>query len=52
MEKFEDEFLRGQRDCREGIPHKTGQSEAYDRGYSSEYSLEQVKTEMTKNVHN
>jgi len=48
--KFEDEFLRGQRDCKEGKQHKPMQSEAYDRGYSAQYEKEQVEAEMTKNV--
>ena len=50
MELFEDEFLRGQRDCKEGIAHKSDQSEAYDRGYGAQYELEQLETEMSKNV--
>ncbi len=39
-----DEFLRGGVDCRKGVPHKPGQSEAYDRGYSAQYTLEQNMT--------
>ena len=35
------EFLRGQRDCEQGIPHKAGQSEEYNRGYAYQYELEQ-----------
>ena len=46
---FENDFLRGQRDCKEGKPHKPVQSEAYDRGYGAQYEKEQVQTEMTKN---
>ena len=44
-----DEFLRGQRDCQKGIPHKSGQSESYDRGYGAQYEKEQRDTELTKN---
>ena len=43
---FEDDFLKGQRDCRNGVPHKPMQSEAYNRGYGSQYSAEQSLTEM------
>ena len=47
---FEDDFLRGQKDCRNGVPHKPMQSEAYDRGYGAQYEKEQLDTEMSKNV--
>lgn len=43
-----DDFLRGQRDCKNGEPHKSGQSESYDRGYGAEYEKEQVLTEMSR----
>ncbi len=36
------EFLRGQRDCSNGSPHRSGQHEDYDRGYSAQYKLERV----------
>lgn len=36
------EFMRGQKDCRDGFPHREGQSESYDRGYDAQYQLEQV----------
>lgn len=36
-----DEFLRGQQDCKEGKPHKSGSTD-YDRGYAAQYELEQV----------
>ena len=42
---FEDDFLQGQRDCRDGIPHKSG-SDAYNRGYAAEYASEQQVTEL------
>jgi hypothetical protein len=34
-------FEQGRKDCREGIPHKTNQGEAYDRGYAMQYQFEQ-----------
>jgi hypothetical protein len=46
-DEFSDEFLRGQNDCFEGIPHKPDQSEAYDRGYSAQYHLEAELSELT-----
>jgi len=44
---FEDEFLRGQRDCMNGLPHKSDQGEDYDRGYAAQYEHEQVQTEIS-----
>lgn len=41
---FVTDFLRGQRDCKDGNPHLAFQSEAYDRGYAAQYEWEQVKT--------
>ena len=38
------DFINGQRDCREGTPHQNGRSFDYDRGYSAQYDLEQIKT--------
>lgn len=46
-----DEFLRGQRDCKDGVPHKPGQSDSYDRGYSTEYEREQIMSELSRNGH-
>jgi len=46
-EKFAAEFLAGQRDCREGVPH-TDKSEAYNRGYATEYESEQIKSRRPK----
>lgn len=43
---FSKEFMRGQRDCKDGKPHKPGQTEAYDRGYGAQYEAEQQLTEM------
>jgi hypothetical protein len=36
------EFVNGQKDCKEGNPHKAGMSESYDRGYAVQYELEQI----------
>lgn len=36
------EFIDGQKDCRDGIPHKQGMTESYDRGYSCQYELERM----------
>lgn len=44
---FEDDFLQGQRDCEEGIVHAAGHSEAYDRGYGTQYEKEQVEAQMS-----
>ena len=46
---FADEFLRGQRDCQEGLPHQTGESDAYNRGYATEYEAEQIRTHRSVN---
>lgn len=37
------DFLDGQRDCNEGVPHKPGMSESYDAGYSAEYQLQEIE---------
>ena len=47
---FVDDFLRGEKDCMDGIPHKEGQSEAYDAGYSSRYTHEQNMAELSEKV--
>lgn len=41
-----DEFMRGQRDCINGIPHKSD-SKDYDRGYAAQYELEQVTEKIS-----
>ncbi len=48
MKINESDFLRGQRDCKDGRPHKSGQSHSYDRGYGAQYEKEQLEAEMTK----
>ena len=40
------EFIRGQADCREGVAHKSGQSESYDAGYNTEYQLQEINSNM------
>jgi hypothetical protein len=46
MSDFSTDFMQGQRDCREGIPHQSGKGEAYDRGYAYQYEAEQLMTEL------
>ena len=46
-----DEFMRGEKDCMNGEPHKSGQTESYDRGYSTRYELEQVKTNISEQMN-
>ena len=45
---FSDDFLQGQKDCKDGITHKEGKSDAYDRGYSTQYTLEQIQSEFSR----
>lgn len=45
---FEDDFLRGQKDCAEEFKHITNQGSEYDRGYAEQYEKEQVESELTK----
>jgi len=35
-----DDFIQGQRDCRDGKPHESGKPEAYDQGYNFQYQIE------------
>lgn len=44
-----DHFVRGGMDCRHGEPHRPGQHPDYDRGYSAQYEMEQIKTELSIN---
>lgn len=37
----EQEFMRGQKDCKNGKPHKD-QGEDYNRGYAAQYAMEQA----------
>lgn len=37
------DFIKGQSDCKNGVPHQSGKGEDYDRGYSTQYQLEQLE---------
>ena len=39
-----DDFIRGQKDCRDGEPAKLEQSEHYYNGYSAQYQLDEINT--------
>jgi hypothetical protein len=41
------EFMQGQRDCRDGVDHKAGQSDSYNRGYATQYEWEQIQSART-----
>ena len=45
---FSNDFIMGQKACRNGIEHVAGKSAAYDRGYATQYELEQIKTEWSE----
>lgn len=38
------DFIQGQRDCHDGVPHEAGKSESYDAGYSTQYEIEQIRS--------
>ena len=40
------DFVQGQQDCKNGKPHEAGHSLDYDRGYATQYELEQANNEM------
>lgn len=42
------DFIKGQQDCRDGIPHKSGKGSSYDAGYSAQYELEQINDFRSK----
>lgn len=44
--KFEQEFLQGQRDCKYGV-EPTSQAEAYLRGYSAQYEIDQIAAALS-----
>jgi hypothetical protein len=44
QEQYLTDLDRGDNDCRQGLPHKEGQSHAYDIGYGSRYVFEQMKS--------
>lgn len=46
--EFVCEFLRGQRDAKNGVVHQAGNTEAYDRGYAAQMESEAVQSEATR----
>lgn len=44
---FANDFIRGAKDCKKGVPHKEGMPEAYNRGYSAQYQHEQNMTALS-----
>jgi hypothetical protein len=49
MMDFSSEFIRGQSDCDKGRSAELNASDAYNRGYSAQYQLEQNKTWNSEN---
>ena len=43
-----EEYLRGQADCKHGVPHKPGQGADYNNGYSDQHFIEQSLTEANR----
>ena len=43
-----DMFLQGQQDCRDGKAHQGGKGESYDRGYATQYEMEQIQEAMSR----
>ena len=41
VDTYEQDYLQGGIDCRKGLPHTPGRSEAYNKGYEHQYELEQ-----------
>jgi len=35
-------YMAGMRDCKDGVPHQDGKGANYDKGYSDEYTIEQM----------
>lgn len=46
------EFVNGQQDCKNGVPHSEGRSESYNIGYSFEYEMAQIISERTSYERN
>jgi hypothetical protein len=46
MEDFNSkiDYMMGAKDCEDGVIHKSGNSQSYDEGYSSQYEYEQIET--------
>lgn len=42
------EWLRGYEDCAKGIPHKDGEGDEYDAGYSDCYQSEQIENHVPR----
>lgn len=38
------DFVQGQKDCRDGVPHKDGNGESYDAGFRCEYELSAIQS--------
>ena len=36
-----DDFVRGEEDCKAGLPHKEGESREYDAGYGEQQGKDQ-----------
>ena len=52
-ELFSREFMAGQRACMEGKDCPKGASDNFVRGYNTQYTMDQLKTQMgAGNVHN
>jgi len=43
-----DEFLKGQKDCKNGVTHEVGRHPDYDRGYNAQYQHEQNMEYLTR----
>ena len=44
---FVDDFLQGQKDCKDGKPAKQNASDDYNRGYGAEYEIQQILDAQT-----
>ena len=44
----DNDFLKGQRDCKDGSPPMENASDDYLRGYSAQYELEQVQEYLSR----
>lgn len=40
------DFVRGQKDCKDGRPCAKGQSQYYEQGYRCQYEHEQVRSAL------
>lgn len=46
MSDFSSEFIAGQIACRDGKECPVGASDAFERGFATEYRLQQIETEL------